>query len=72
MLARLHAFIGVKSLPNIGDFLAEQHVLGNNRLRFKSVTEIRLDEGWKTDLTTEELSTIDRMLGGMNRQYGYQ
>ncbi len=71
MLARLHAFIGVKSLPEVANFRTEQHILGNNRMRLKSTTEIVLDERWKADLTEAQLNTIELTLGDLNRRYGY-
>lgn len=70
-LTKLHAFIGVEALPDIGDFRSGQHILGNSRTRAASDNRIVLDQRWQSDLTSTELETIESILGDLNRQYGY-
>lgn len=48
----------------------EQHVIGNGmRLRFGSA--IRLDEKWRHDLSSRDLSYFDDHCGMRNSNYGY-
>jgi hypothetical protein len=47
-----------------------QHVVGNG-MRFDTTSEIRLDERWKTHLTSENLQIFDCIAGDLNRKYGY-
>ena len=58
-LAALHAFMAVTpvgaSVPS--DANRSQHLLGN-RARLRSMTEIRLDEQWRSSLSSDERATI--------------
>lgn len=69
-LDRIYEFLGIP--PNgIHDFrTVEQHIIGN-RMRLSSTSEIRMDERWKTALTPEQMSIIERQVGSLNRRYGY-
>ncbi|MEO8353149.1 MAG: sulfotransferase, partial [Chthoniobacteraceae bacterium] len=49
----------------------EQHVIGNG-MRMDSTSEIRLDERWKSNLSSEDLSVFDDVAGELNRKYGYR
>jgi hypothetical protein len=69
-LAQLHAYIGVTPSPDVGNFRAGQHIVGNI-MRLSTTLEIRLDERWKTALTVAQTNSIQQILGKMNRSYGY-
>lgn len=49
---------------------ANHHILGN-RMRLRSVGDIRLDEKWRRDLSAADLAAFDRIAGDPNRRYGY-
>jgi hypothetical protein len=71
-LRGLCKFLGMDTRDIVLDFRArQQHILGND-MRLKSGTDIRLDERWRTGLTTEDLGTFQEVAGEMNRKYGYQ
>lgn len=62
-LNKLLAFVGAQPLETLGDYReAEHHILGN-RMRKRQSSEIKLDEKWRTALSTEQLQTISRMVG---------
>jgi len=48
----------------------EFHILGNT-MRLGNVSEIRLDEAWKTRLSSVELDLFARECGAQNRSIGY-
>jgi hypothetical protein len=70
-LLKLSQFLGMEC-DNISlDFRSSRlHVLGNE-MRLKQTSGIRLDERWRTQLSAEDLQTLDRVLGKLNRKYGY-
>jgi len=49
---------------------ASHHVIGNP-IRLKPITEIKLDERWKTELTSIQVREINRVAGDLNKRYGY-
>ena len=64
-LNKLLAFVGAQPLETLGDYReAEHHILGN-RMRKRQSSEIKLDEKWRTALSTEQLQTISRMVGAL-------
>lgn len=70
-LRRLAGFIGLDPDRILLDFrLREQHVIGNG-MRMDASSEIRLDERWKTHLSTDDLRVFDEVAGELNRKYGY-
>lgn len=70
-LHQLCAFLGLDPAKATLDFRSKpQHVVGNG-MRLDRTSEIRLDERWKTHLTTEDLRVFDRVAGKLNRKYGY-
>jgi hypothetical protein len=69
-LARLYAFCGVDANVQNVDFQTTQHIVGNP-MRLRPLTEIKLDERWRDELTTEQLATIDAVAGDLKRRYGY-
>lgn len=65
-------FLGMDSCNIVLDFRSRrQHVLGND-MRLKSGSDIRVDERWRTGLSTEDLGVFQEVAGDMNRKYGYQ
>lgn len=69
-LAALQRFIGVAERPPAGDFHDGQHVIGN-RMRLRHAGEIVADERWRQSLGAAERTVIERVLGSLNRGYGY-
>jgi hypothetical protein len=70
-LKRLYQFCGVDLNVEITDFRTiPQHIIGN-KMRLAARSEISLDERWKSELTAEQLSEIERIAGKLSRQYGY-
>ena len=70
-MRRICQFLGLDSeLINLDFRSREQHVLGNE-MRLRSTSEIRLDERWRKQLSTEDLSAFDRVAADLNRKYGY-
>ena len=70
-LKQLYDFCGVDSSLRLEEFRTDsQHILGN-KMRLKPLSEIKLDERWKEELTAEQLKIIDCVAGALSRQYGY-
>ena len=70
-LAAICAFLGldVALLPEtFGD--QPLHLTGNN-MRLRGIAEIRVDEKWKSMLTTSDLEIFTRRGGDLNRRLGY-
>ena len=49
----------------------EHHILGNS-MRTKQKIYIALDEGWRSKVTTDELSQFNRIAGSVNQSLGYE
>jgi len=49
----------------------EHHILGNS-MRTKEKIFIRLDSGWKSKVTEDELNTFERIAGLTNKSLGYE
>lgn len=69
-LSRIHSFAGLPpaGVPDLQG--GEHHVIGN-RMRLSAISEIRLDERWKTALTPEQMAIVESRVTPLNRQYGY-
>ena len=70
-LRRLFEFIGVdpaRGGPRLRSF--DHHVIGNG-MRLDNTTEVRLDERWRSTLTSADLQVFDAEAGPLNRQLGY-
>lgn len=66
-LSGIHHWLGIPYVPYPGDFKGgEHHVLGNS-MRTREVSEIVLDQKWKSVLTSAEL---DAILGEMQEFLG--
>lgn len=48
----------------------KHHILGNN-MRLNSVSEIRFDESWRSELSDSELKDFESVAGDINRALGY-
>lgn len=49
----------------------EFHIIGNS-MRLRSISEIQLDESWKSNLSSEELTLFEHCAGKANRRLGYE
>lgn len=70
-LSRIYSFAGLPSDERVPELRGGEHHVIGNRMRLSSTSEIRLDERWRTVLTPEQLSTIERRVAPLNRRYGY-
>jgi len=70
-LEQLYHFCGVK--PDIGsvDFRTVPHHIVGNPMRLDNLSEIRLDERWRTLLTEDQLEEISLVAGPLSDRYGY-
>ena len=72
VLGTIFGLIGLDPSLERTNFRASgNHVVGN-KMRLEATTEIRLDDQWKTVLTTEQLADFERVAGDVNREYGYE
>ncbi|MCH8852701.1 MAG: sulfotransferase [Planctomycetes bacterium] len=70
-LSSVFEFLGLDQAAELPDFAAAgNHVIGNH-MRLKATGDVRLDERWKTELTSAQLACFDGVAGDMNRKYGY-
>jgi hypothetical protein len=70
-LEQLCSFLDLDPAKINLDFRSKsQHVIGNG-MRLDSSSEIRLDERWRTVLSSDVLRSFDVVAGLMNRYYGY-
>jgi len=70
-LDRIFDFVGVCPTQKRLDFkTVEHHVVGNG-MRLDSSEAIVLDERWKTELTSAELTHFDNIAGDYQRSLGY-
>lgn len=71
-LERIFSFLKVSPELQVGDFRSSDHHIIGNRMRLSRTSEIRLDERWRTELTPEQLRTVERIAGPGLRRYGYE
>jgi hypothetical protein len=69
-LTRLYTFCGVNPDVKAINFHVTQHIVGNP-MRLQPLTEIKLDERWREELTAEQLQIINRVAGDIKQRYGY-
>jgi Sulfotransferase domain len=68
---RIADFLGVRRAPiQIRVGTAESHIIGN-KMRLKTVGEIREDRSWQTRLDEEDLAELARIAGPTSRELGY-
>ncbi len=71
VLDRIYRFIGLEPNEAAPDFnRVEHHILGNN-MRLKAIEQIRLDERWKSELSSADLARFESKAGATNRNFGY-
>ena len=73
-LMRIFDFLKVSPdfpMGEIRDFRAGDHHIIGNRMRLSRTSEIRLDERWRTELTPDQLRTIERIAGPELARHGY-
>lgn len=71
-LQKLCVFLGLNpDQVNLDFRSAGLHVFGN-RMRLSSERAVRLDTRWQTELSNEQISTIERLAGKQLEQYGYE
>jgi len=68
---RLFDFIGVDAARAATDFRAAEHHVVGNGMRLDTVSQIRLDERWKSVLSAQDLQVFDAVAGPLNRRLGY-
>jgi hypothetical protein len=56
----------------MGQDLEVGHVVAGNRVRMSKSVSLRLDEEWKSKLTTSEKRLVWLMSGWLSKQYGYR
>jgi hypothetical protein len=70
-LDRVFRFVDVDPSRRAPDFLSTDHHIIGNRMRLSPVSEIRLDERWRTDLPPDQIRTVERIAGPELRRHGY-
>jgi hypothetical protein len=70
-LEQLYRFCGVDPAARSANFWEAPHHIVGNPMRLERLSDIRLDERWRSLLTSEQISQIYRVAGPLSRQYGY-
>jgi sulfotransferase family protein len=71
-VSRLCERLGVEFEEGMLDFRRDRHNLGGNPMRLRRhESEIRLDDGWRRALSTDDLRCFERLGGALNRRLGY-
>lgn len=70
-LQELYHFLGIDPDVEVMDFRVTSHHIIGNAMRLGSLSEIRLDERWKSLLTAEQLKKIGQVAGKLSLHYGY-
>lgn len=70
-LNRIHAFLGLEQAGLARDWRAREHHVIGNGMRLDSESAIRLDERWRTALSSQDLSAFQAEAGDLNRALGY-
>jgi hypothetical protein len=72
VLDRISAFLGVgRATAQRRPTPTESHIIGNNKMRLKGVTEIREDLSWQSRFNEAELATIARIAGPTSHSFGF-
>ncbi len=70
-LRRLTDSWGLEAASVVGSIgRADHHILGN-RMRLTPVTEIKLNEEWRTRMSSKELGVFETVAGAVNREFAY-
>jgi len=70
-LGHLYRFCGVDPDFRMMDFRSTSHHIVGNAMRLANLSEIRLDERWRSLLTEDQLREVSGIAGGLSRQLGY-
>lgn len=70
-LDRVLRFVGVVPEGRVPDFRSADHHIIGNRMRLSQVSEIRLDERWRTEMPAVEVHAVERIAGEALERYGY-
>jgi len=70
-LAGLYAFCGVDSSIEIKDLVSTTHHIVGNTMRLSSLSRIKLDERWKSELGKTQQEEINRAAANFMERYGY-
>jgi hypothetical protein len=71
-LHKIFTFIGVDPEKRTKDFrMVEHHVVGNG-MRLDSCSEIKLDERWRTNLTSADINIFNAVAGDLQHRFGYK
>jgi hypothetical protein len=71
-LERLYRFCGVDPHFRVADFRRAPHHIVGNPMRLSNLSEISLDERWRSLLTEEQLQEIQQIAGPLIHHYGYR
>ncbi|MBV9787030.1 MAG: hypothetical protein JOZ51_02570 [Chloroflexi bacterium] len=71
-LAQLDRFCGVDPARRPVDLWPESHHIVGNEMRLKQISEIRLDERWRSILSEDQLAAIRWGAGSTSLRYGYR
>ncbi|MGH2962026.1 MAG: hypothetical protein ACRDL3_07540 [Solirubrobacterales bacterium] len=71
-LDRIGHFLGAEPTELIARVNDQRHHVIGNRMRLKPVGSIRSEEGWREDMTPQQLAACERVAGQMNRLFGYR
>jgi hypothetical protein len=70
-LGRLYTFMEVEPLNTLPLLEQQQHHVIGNSMRFGEKIQVRLDESWRTRLTSDEQKQVLDIAGSRNRELGY-
>ncbi len=70
-LKRLYVFCDAGPNFKINDLQSVSDHLIGNPMRLSRISELKLDERWKDELTASQLKEIEQVAGPVGRQYGY-
>ena len=71
-MRRIFAFLGLDEVRRAGDFRSVEHHVVGNGMRLDAISEVSLDERWRSVLSAAHLREFDAVAGEMNRRYGYE
>jgi hypothetical protein len=71
VLRRCYGFCKVDPDFLIEDIEAVSHHLVGNPMRLTPISNIKLDERWRDQLSVDQVKEIERVAGDVGRKYGY-
>ena len=70
-LAEVFRFIGIPA-ATVRDFRAGDHHIIGNRMRLAPISEIWLDESWRSELSPAQIRAVEKIAGPELRRYRYE